>query len=67
MGQVLDAEASPISAFEFWQVCRAKQLFAKEHLDHWNATEARTGTGRPVDAIIAPACAGAPQEHGKPQ
>jgi amidase len=67
MGWVLDTNAKPTSAFEFWAVARAKQLYIKDHLDHWQATASATGTGRPVDAIIAPAGAGAPQEHNKPQ
>lgn len=28
--------------------------YRKEYLDYWNSTAALTGTGRPVDAFIAP-------------
>jgi amidase len=31
-----------------------KRQFQKEYMEYWNSTSALTGTGRPVDAIIAP-------------
>jgi amidase len=31
-----------------------KRLFQKEYLEYWNGTAGATGTGRPVDALIAP-------------
>ncbi|KAJ7784426.1 general amidase [Mycena metata] len=36
----------------------------ESHLDHWRATKSRTSTGRPVDAIIAPAVAYTAVPHG---
>nr|GAT56599.1 predicted protein [Mycena chlorophos] len=63
---VLDATPKHLSTYEYWQLCHQKTLFIKEHLDHWNATVAATGTGRPVDAIIAPASATVPSKHGYP-
>ncbi|KAF4614351.1 hypothetical protein G7Y89_g15387 [Cudoniella acicularis] len=32
----------------------AKRQFQKEYMEYWNSTSSLTGTGRPVDAIIAP-------------
>ena len=32
----------------------AKRRFQKEYMEYWNSTKNQTGTGRPVDAIIAP-------------
>jgi len=43
------ADASAIMAVNI-----AKREAQKEYLDYWNSTAALTGTGRPVDAIIAP-------------
>jgi amidase len=31
-----------------------KRNYQKEYMGYWNSTEKETGTGRPVDAIIAP-------------
>jgi amidase len=31
-----------------------KRKVQKEYLDYWNSTESLTGTGRPVDGVIAP-------------
>ena len=32
----------------------AKRQFQKEYMEYWNSTKDQTGTGRPVDAVIAP-------------
>lgn len=32
----------------------AKRQYQKEYMEYWNSTEKHTGTGRPVDAFIAP-------------
>ncbi|GAC76455.1 amidases [Moesziomyces antarcticus T-34] len=47
-------EAKHLSTYESWQVNREKSAYRKEYLDYWQATKDKTGTGRPVDAIIAP-------------
>nr|GAT60173.1 general amidase [Mycena chlorophos] len=52
------------SAWELWQLHKEKRDLRKSHLDHWEATVARTGTGRPVDAIISPAVAYTAVPHG---
>jgi amidase len=31
-----------------------KRQYQKEYMEYWNSTVSLTGTGRPVDAIIAP-------------
>ncbi|KAK4049087.1 hypothetical protein OIO90_005557 [Microbotryomycetes sp. JL221] len=59
----LNPDAKHLSTYEYWQVARQKQLFIKKHLDHWEATKKETGTGRPVDAILAPVGAGPAQLH----
>ncbi|PYI10112.1 alpha-glucosidase [Aspergillus sclerotiicarbonarius CBS 121057] len=33
-----------------------KREYQKQYMDYWNSTSAATGTGRPVDAFICPAC-----------
>ncbi|KAJ7259576.1 general amidase [Mycena haematopus] len=52
------------TAHELWQLHTEKRELRKSHLDHWRATVSRTGTGRPVDAIIAPAVAYTAVPHG---
>ncbi|KAJ7367028.1 general amidase [Mycena albidolilacea] len=52
------------TAHELWQLHTEKRELRKSHLDHWRATVGRTGTGRPVDAIIAPAVAYTAVPHG---
>ncbi|OCH94227.1 general amidase [Obba rivulosa] len=53
-----------LSAWELWQLHREKRALRKAHLDHWEATASRTGTGRPVDAIISPVAPYAACPHG---
>lgn len=52
-----------LRTWDYWQLCRAKQDYTRRHLEHWEATRSQTGTGRPVDAIIAPGSATAPPPH----
>ncbi|KIK68785.1 hypothetical protein GYMLUDRAFT_1009097 [Collybiopsis luxurians FD-317 M1] len=47
-----------------WNLHKEKRELRKSHLDHWEATVSRTGTGRPIDAIISPAVAYAAVPHG---
>ena len=49
---------------QLWQLHKEKRALRKSHLDHWEATVPRTGTGRPVDAILSPAVAYAACPHG---
>ncbi|KIP02574.1 hypothetical protein PHLGIDRAFT_130680 [Phlebiopsis gigantea 11061_1 CR5-6] len=61
---VLRGDPVHLTAYELWQLHKEKRMLRKSHLDYWEATKAVTGTGRPVDAIIAPAVATAACPHG---
>ena len=54
-----------ISAYRLWQLQKARTTLREEYLAAWRASAAYTGTGRPVDAIIAPVAAHAAAPHGK--
>ncbi len=69
----LDAPPKPFStryptvhltAFEYWQVNVMLQEARQAFLDYWRETECTTGTGRPVDAIIAPMAPHVALPHG---
>jgi amidase len=53
------------TAYELWQVQKKRAALRKEYLDHWEATVHLTGTGRPVDAILAPCAPYVAPLHGK--
>jgi len=53
-----------LSAYQLWQLQKVKTALRAQHLAHWRATTALTGTGRPVDAIISPVVAYAAPPHG---
>ncbi|KAH9949475.1 general amidase [Amylocystis lapponica] len=57
-------ERRHLSAYELWQLHHEKRALRKSYLDHWEATAARTGTGRPVDAIISPVAPYTACPHG---
>ncbi|KDQ53028.1 hypothetical protein JAAARDRAFT_39744 [Jaapia argillacea MUCL 33604] len=57
-------EIRPMSAWELWQLHKEKRALRKAQLDHWQATVKRTGTGRPIDAIISPAAPYTAVPHG---
>ena len=42
------------TASEIAAVNVAKRAYQKEYMEYWNSTSSLTGTGRPIDAIIAP-------------
>ncbi|KAI0757016.1 general amidase [Daedaleopsis nitida] len=54
-----------ISAYDLWQLHKKRIALREEYLAAWRATAAVTGTGRPVDAIIAPVASYAAPPHGK--
>ncbi|PWN88069.1 amidase signature enzyme [Acaromyces ingoldii] len=58
------ADRPNVSVFDCWQVAKERDAYRKAYLDHWNATAASTGTGRPVDAVLAPVsnCAACPHD-----
>ncbi len=43
-----------VTGSEIAAVNVAKREWQKEYMEYWNSTEKSTGTGRPVDAVIAP-------------
>ncbi|EJD43785.1 general amidase [Auricularia subglabra TFB-10046 SS5] len=51
-------------AYGLWQLQKRKTELRETYLDHWNATVARTGTGRPVDAIVLPVAPFPAPPHG---
>ncbi|KZT24712.1 general amidase [Neolentinus lepideus HHB14362 ss-1] len=61
---VLGPEQKMLTAWELWQLHKEKRALRKAQLDHWQATANRTGTGRPVDAIISPAAPYVAPPHG---
>ncbi|RSH92487.1 hypothetical protein EHS25_008903 [Saitozyma podzolica] len=66
LGAVLSRTASELGVYDFFALCHRRTGFIKDALDHWNGTVSRTGTGRPVDGVIAPASACAPSRHDAP-
>ena len=42
------------TASEIAAINVAKREYQKEYMEYWNSTSSLTGTGRPVDAILAP-------------
>ncbi|GJE89672.1 amidase [Phanerochaete sordida] len=53
LGQVPNGGA-PFSVAEIFRLNLAREAFRTKILQHWKATEARTRTGRPVDAVLSP-------------
>jgi amidase len=43
-----------ITASEIAAINVAKREYQKEYMEYWDSTSSLTGTGRPVDAILAP-------------
>ncbi|KAK0198954.1 general amidase [Armillaria mellea] len=60
----ISAHNGGLSAYQLWQVQKEKRNLRQEYLEYWQATEKITGTGRPVDAIIAPVAPYAAPPHG---
>jgi amidase len=54
-----------LSAYELWQCHKTRRGFREAYSDHWEDSVSRTGTGRPVDAIIAPVAPTAAPLHGE--
>ena len=63
--RVLPQSETTSSSFELWQVQKKKKDLRLEYLDHWNASISKTGTGRPVDALISPCAPFAAPPHGR--
>ncbi|KAG5636313.1 hypothetical protein H0H81_008427 [Sphagnurus paluster] len=58
-------ERETISAYDLWQLQKAKRDLRQAYLEYWLATASETGTGRPVDALISPVAPFAAPPHGK--
>lgn len=58
--------ANPLTpiCLKLWRLHEEKRELRKSHLDHWQSTVSRTGTGRPIDAIVSPAVAYTAVPHG---
>ncbi|KAI0793475.1 general amidase [Abortiporus biennis] len=55
----------PLSAYQLWQLHKERRELRKEYFDRWQSTASITGTGRPVDAILAPVSPYAAVPHGE--
>ena len=62
--QILNDTAPQANASDIMAVNIEKREAQKEYMEYWNSTAELTGTGRPVDAIIAPL---APFTAARPQ
>lgn len=62
---VLSSDKPPVTAYELWQIQKRKREIREEFLASWNKTTERTGTGRPMDAIISPCMPFVAHEHGQ--
>lgn len=52
--QALIPDTPQANAMDIMKTIVEKREAQKEYMEYWNASRHRTGTGRPVDAIIAP-------------
>lgn len=48
------APGTEFTASQIAETNVAKRTYEKEYMDYWNSTASLTGTGRPVDAVVAP-------------
>ncbi|KAI0825163.1 general amidase [Trametes gibbosa] len=55
----------PLTAYQVWQLNKERRTLRKIYLDRWEATASLTGTGRPIDALIAPVAPYPAVPHGK--
>jgi len=54
-----------LSVAELWELNKTRRGLRKAYLDRWEKTAERTGTGRPIDAIICPAAPYSAPLHGE--
>lgn len=57
-------EGKPFTIADVFRLNLQREAFRQRLIEHWNSTEARTGTKRPVDAIIAPVAPTLAPKHG---
>lgn len=60
-------EMPHLSTFEYWQLCLERRNWITGQLEAWEATKALTGTGRPIDALVAPPAPYPSFRHGDKQ
>ncbi len=53
-----------LTTYELWQLHKQRRELKKEYLEYWRASASETGTGRPIDGIIAPVAPYAAPPHG---
>ncbi|KAI0470770.1 amidase signature domain-containing protein [Xylariaceae sp. FL0804] len=58
------APVQPSSVFETWQNQQRRAALAQRFLARWQATAARTGTGRPMDGLVMPSTPFPAVRHG---
>lgn len=54
----------PLTAFELWQLHKERRELRQAYFEHWNGTSGISGTGRPVDALLAPVMPYTSVPHG---
>ncbi|TNY17609.1 general amidase [Rhodotorula diobovata] len=69
LGGVLVGMAPPphLATYDYWQLCLERRKWVKGQLDAWEATKDMTGTGRPIDAVVAPPAPYPSFRHGDRQ
>ncbi|KAK8044181.1 hypothetical protein PG993_004205 [Apiospora rasikravindrae] len=53
----------PKDMAEYYELFKKMKKYQEDYADYWESTRALTGTGRPVDGIIAPVAATAAVKH----
>lgn len=54
-----------LTAYQLWKLHEKKRQLRKNYLDYWQSSIGRTGTGRPIDGLLAPVAPFAASPHGK--
>ncbi|GAA5849094.1 hypothetical protein JCM9279_005789 [Rhodotorula babjevae] len=69
LGGVLEGMAPPphLATYDYWQLCLKRRDWVKGQLDAWERTSELTGTGRPLDAVVAPPAPYPSFRHGDTQ
>ncbi|KZT51752.1 amidase, partial [Calocera cornea HHB12733] len=57
--------SAPLAIYELYALHKQKRQLLKGFLDTWLSTSSQTGTGRPIDAILAPVMATPAPPHGR--
>ena len=57
-------EKKCFTTYELWQVHKQRRELRREYLEYWQASASKTGTGRPIDAVIAPVAPFPAPPHG---